>query len=29
MFNTGAPIYKKGLYFAIAGAALTVVLLLV
>ena len=29
MFNTGASIYKKGLYFAIAGAALTVVLLLV
>ena len=29
MFNTGAPIYKKGLYFAVAGAALTVVLLLV
>ena len=29
MFNTGAPIYKKGLYFAIAGAALTIVLLIV
>lgn len=29
MFNTGAPIYKKGLYFAVAGAVLTVVLLLV
>ena len=29
MFNTGAPIYKKGLYFAVAGAALTIVLLLV
>ena len=29
MFNTEAPIYKKGLYFAVAGAALTVVLLLV
>jgi len=29
MFNTGAPIYKKGIYFAVAGAALTIVLLLV
>jgi len=29
MFNIGAPIYKKGLYFAVAGAALTIVLLLV
>ena len=29
MFNKGAPIYKKGLYFAVAGAALTIVLLLV
>ena len=29
MFNTEAPIYKKGLYFAVAGATLTVVLLLV
>ncbi|MFM1808634.1 MAG: hypothetical protein RLZZ242_1359 [Bacteroidota bacterium] len=29
MFNTGAPVYKKGLYFAFAGAVLTIVLLLV
>ena len=29
MFNTGAPIYKKGLYFAVEGALLTVVLLIV
>jgi hypothetical protein len=29
MFNTGTSIYKKGLYFAVAGAALTIVLLLV
>lgn len=29
MFNTGAPIYKKGLYFAVAGALLTIVLLIV
>jgi hypothetical protein len=29
MFNTGTSIYKKGLYFAVAGAALTILLLLV
>lgn len=29
MFNTGTSIYKKGLYYAVAGAALTIVLLLV
>jgi hypothetical protein len=29
MFNTGAPIFKKGMYFAVAGVLLTIVLLLV